>query len=113
MKEIENKSNTDLIDAVKNDIGSFDEKQLENILEIFPCKKWEATSSEIVVKLSNDGHENPGEILRSAYFENILKVSVVENDGAVYFDLGFNGEVLWDDMNDKRKQEMWDKTYML
>jgi hypothetical protein len=113
MKEIEIKSNADLISAVKNDIGPFDEKQLENILEVFPYKNWEVLSSDIVINLSRNGNTNPGEIVRNAACVGILSVSSVENDGSVYFDLGFNGEVLWDEMNNKRKQEIWNTTYML
>jgi hypothetical protein len=113
MKEIEVMSNAEIVNAVKDDIGPFDEKQLKNILEIFPQKNWENTSSELVENLSNEGYTNPGEILRSAYLENILSVGSVENDGIVYFELGVNGEVLWDDMNCKRKQEMWEMAYML
>lgn len=113
MKEIEVMSNAEIVNAVKDDIGPFDEKQLEKILEIFPDKNWEVTSSELIDNLSKDGYTNPGEILRNAYLENILMVGAIENDGTVYFELGVNGEVLWDDMNNRRKQEMWDAAYML
>ena len=113
MKEIAIRSNIEIINIVRDDIGPFDEEQLKNILKMFPYKNWEATSSELVANLSKDGHVNPGEILRIAHLENILVVGTIENDGTVYFELGVNGEVLWDDMSNKRKQEIWDMAYML
>jgi hypothetical protein len=113
MKEIAIRSNIEIINIVRDDIGPFDEDQLKNILEMFPYKNWEATSSEIVDNLSKERYANPGEILRSAYHENILSVNTIENDGTVYFDLGLNGEILWEEMDNKRNQEMWEKTYML
>lgn len=101
MKEIEVMSNAEIVNAVKDDIGPFDEKQLKNILEVFPYRNLKATSSELVTNLSNGGHVNPGEILRIAHLENIL-VGTMENDGTVYFELGVNGEVLWNDMSNKK-----------
>lgn len=113
MKEIAIRSNIEIINIVRDDIGPFDEEQLKHILEMFPYKNWEATSSELVANLSKGGHQNTGEILRNAYLENILHVGAIENDGTVYFELGVNGEVLWDEMDNKRNQEMWEKSYML
>ena len=101
------------IDHLYCEIELLNEKQIENILEIFPYKNWEVPSSEIADYLSKNGHENPGKILVNAEYDCILTVSSIENDGTVYFDLGLNGEILWDYMDKKRKQEMWDMTYML
>jgi hypothetical protein len=102
-----------VVDHLYCEIELLDEKQIENILEIFPYKRWEASSIEIADYLSKNGHENPGKILTDAEYDLILAISIIEDDGTVYFDLGLNGEVLWDYMDKKRKQEMWDTAYML
>lgn len=95
------------------EIELLDEKQLENILEIFKYKNWEATSSEIVAKLSKNGHENPGKILENAEYDCILRTSSIEDDGTVYLCPGLNGEILWEYMDKERKQGLWDMAYML
>lgn len=103
----------DIISSVKIDLDLVDEKQLKDILEIFPYIHWEASSAELAEKLSIYGHKDPGKILRNSYYENILCISTIENDGTVYFDLGFLGEDLWKEMNQKKKQEMWNSACML
>lgn len=103
----------DIISLVKIDLDLVDEKQLMDILETFPYIHWEASSAELTEKLSTNGHKDPGKILRNSYYENILSISTIENDGTVYFDLGFIGEDLWKEMNQKKKQEMWDSACML
>ncbi len=101
------------IDYLYCEIELLDEKQLDIILEIFKYKDWEYTSSEIVTKLSINGQRNPGKIIENAIHDNILNTSTIENDGTVYFDLGLNGEIFWDEMDKKRKKELWETAYIL
>lgn len=78
---------------VEESLLSREEKEI--IVKIFESTEFEYPIDEIMEELKKNGYSTVGKMILDAIYDNLLDISSIDDDGAVYIALGIEGEGMW------------------
>ncbi len=76
-------------------------EEKEIVVRIFEDINFEYLVTEMIKELKKHGYQGAGKMILDAIYDNILDVSNIEEDGAIYLALGIEGEEMWKDLDNE------------